>query len=266
MISNRGLREPIGYKGIVRDVLTSGLGTPMASPELKAVLEFKGVLPKGLKLVTSPSIVVSINDKGFLVPCDGTLEPYGVIGIGLRSTEHLKENFGSTGQNAEDAISSANNMDDLHGITPTVYQHGALFERGYSYKKDGATKELFEFKPGQLVRAITTAEIATCLGDGTLPYLFGESSGNDVRTKAYYAGMPVVFKDTDKVVQKVGRIGSVLPGNYYDNMIYTNGSCFDFEITGKNTAGVGINVWNSLESTYKDNQYVKTIVEFYVTM
>jgi len=49
-------------------------------------------------------------------------------------------------------------------------------------------------------------------------------------------------------------------------MIYTNGSCFDFEIAGKSTAGLSRNVYNSFESVYKNSNYEKKIVEFYVTM
>ena len=78
--------------------------------------------------------------------------------------------------------------------------------------------------------------------------------------------MPVVFAKTDDTTQKIGRVSSILPGNFSDNMIYTNGSCFDFEIAGKNTAGLGRNVYNSFESVYKDSNYEKKIVEFYVTM
>lgn len=270
LMSNRKLSEPIGYKGTAQSVVTAGLGTPMASPELKEVFHLGGVMPEGLKLVTSPSIVVAIDEKGFLVPADGKLLPYGVIGQALRSTEHLRDNFKtSTGdiQNNEGCISSVNGMDDLHGITPTVFQYEALFERGYSYKKDGASKSLFEFKPGQLFRPIAKTELDTAVTDGTLPLLFGETSTSDCpKTKGYYAGMPVVFGDTDKAVQRCGRIASVLPGNQYDNMIYTNNKCFDYNLQGKDTAGLGRNVWNSFETTYKNDNYIKTIVEFYVAM
>ena len=265
MFTNRALSEPIGYKGTAKSVITSGLGTPMADPSLKEVFYIKGVMPEGINLVTSPSIAGAMNDKGFLVPADGTLAPYGVIGACLRSTEHLKQYFNG-GKNAEGAVSTANNMDDLHGITPTVYQAEALFERGYAYKNDGATKSLFEFKPGQLLRPITATEIATSIGDDTLPVLFGETKTDCPKTKAYYAGMPVVFTKTDDPTQIIGRVSSILPGNFYDNMIYTNGSCFDFEIAGKNTAGLSRNVYNSFEIVYKNSNYEKKIVEFYVTM
>lgn len=265
LFTNRALSEPIGYKGTAKSVVSSGLGTPLADPDLIEVFKIKGVAPEGMSLVSSPSIVVSINDKGYLVPSDGTLAPYGVIGHCLRSTAHLKTLL--TGNGEEQAINSVNSMDDLQGITPTVFQFEALFERGYSYKSDGPSKALFEFKPGCSIRAITAAEITKCITDDTLPPLFGEPKTACPKTKAYYAGMPVVFDDTkDKITQRVGRATSVIPGEFYNNIYYTNQSCFDFVLQGKDTAGVSRNVWNSIGSTFEDAGYVKTIVEFYVAM
>lgn len=265
LFTNRGLSEPMGYKGTAKSVVSSGFGTPLADPDLKTVLELKGIMPEGMDLVSSPSIAVAINDKGYLVPADGTLAPYGVIGHCLRSTAHLKALL--TGNGTEQAINSVNSMDDLQGITPTVFQFEALFERGYAYKKDGASKKLFEFKPGCSVRPITTAEITTCLTDGTLPYLFGETAANADKTKAWYAGMPVVFDDaTDKITQRVGRATSIIPGEQYNNLYYTNQSCFDFNLQGKDTAGTSRNVWLSIGEKSNDANYIKTIVEFYVAM
>lgn len=266
LFTNRGMSEPMGYKGTAKSVVSSGFGTPMADPDLKEIWNLKGIMPEGMKLVTSPSIVVAINDKGYLVPADGTLAPYGIIGHALRSAEHLKPLL--TGNGVEQAVNSVNSMDDLQGITPTVFQFEALFERGYSYKKDGTSKKLFEFKPGCSIRPITTAEINTAITDDTLPIVFaGETKTNCPKTKAYYAGMPVVFDDaTDKVTQRVGRATSIIPGGHYNNIYYTNQSCFDFNLQGKDTAGLSRNVWNSFETSFKDDNYIKTIVEFYVAM
>lgn len=259
MFYKAGLKEINAYKGFAGEVLTSGSGTPMANPKLIEVMNVGGVAPEGLSIVSGAGVAVGIDTDGYLSPCDGTIVPYGIIGLPLRSTKHL------SGQ--KDTYNSANGMDDLHGLTPTVYQHNALFQKGYSYKKDGATKALFEFKVGDLLRPITETEISTAIGDDTLPVLFGESKTTCPKTKAYYAGTLVKFNGaSDAHEMKCARISNIVAGNAFNHIPYISNNCFDYDIQGRNTKGTSRNVWTSIGEKFEDANYISKIVEYYVTM
>lgn len=271
-------KEPIGYRGTAKEVVSAGDGVPYANPLLQPIwtLQF---LPEGLDLVTSPAIAVGIDDKGYLVPAGGEIKPMGIISKCLRSTAPLfkakmKEGETITEDNLPpfSSIPSLTNgaltgMDDLHGLIPTVFQHGHLFTRGYAWKKDGASKALFEFKVGSKLRPITQEEIETAIGDDTIPVLFGEKKENCPKTKAYYAGMLVNFDSAKDPVDMIcARLGGFRNPAQYDNDVYNDGFIFDYDMQGPSTNGQSRHVWNSISTVYDNKEYIKTIADFYVTM
>ena len=271
-------KEPIAYRGSAHSVVSAGNGVPYANPFLPTIMTLQ-YLPEGLDLVTSPGIAVGIDKKGYLAPAGGDIVPMGIIGICLRSTAPLWRQMWDgeeelTADNVPEfcSIPSLTNgaltgMDDLNGLIPNVYQHGALFERGYAWKKDGDSKDLFDFKVGSKLRPITKEEIETAVTDETLPALFGEKKTSCPRTKAYYAGMLVKFdSEKDKLEMACARLGGFRHPSQYDNPIYNDGFIFDYDMQGPSTAGQSRNVWNSIEAVYNDEKYEKVIVDFYVTM
>lgn len=274
MISGHTHKLPQGYKGTAKSVLSPGDGARFANPLLPTVFSL-GFAPEGLDLVSSPSIIVGLDEKGYTVPCDGSMSPFGVIDECLRSTRTL---FPEVTQDSELPVYSGvpslthghltGLEDGIKTITPTIYQAQALFERGYSYKTDGASAALFQFKVGSMIRAITKDELDTAIADETLPILVkGETVENCPRTKAWYAGMPVVFDPAkDSIVQKVGRVASLTNPARYNNGIHNDGWCFDYDLQGPGTKGQSRNVWMSIGSTFDNKDYTKTIIEFWVTM
>lgn len=273
-------KEPLGYRGTAKEVVSAGDGVPYANPLLPVIMTLQ-YLPEGLGLVTSPSIAVGLDKKGYLVPAGGEVKPMGIIGKCLRSTAPLWAEMWDGEEELTDdnlpefcSVPSLTNgvltgMDDLHGLIPTVYQHGALFERGYAWKKEGASKALFEFTVGSKLRPITKEEIETAVGDDTLPPLFGEKKENCPKTKAYYAGMLVNFNaatDSDKIDMICARVGGFRNPAQYDNAVYNDGFIFDYDMQGPGTNGQSRNVWNSISTVYGNAEYVTKIVDFYVTM
>lgn len=273
-------KEPLAYRGTAKEVVSAGDGVPYANPLLDPIMTLQ-YLPEGLDLVTSPGIAVGIDAKGYLAPAGGDILPMGIISRPLRSTAPLfkamlKDGETITSENLPEfcSVPSLTNgaltgMDDLHGLTPTVYQHGALFERGYAWKTAGGSKDLFAFKVGSKLRPITSEEINTAVGDDTLPVLFGETKTTCPKTKAYYAGMLVVFnpaKDQAKIDTICARIGGFRSPAQYDNDIYNDGFIFDYDMQGVSTNGQSRNVWNSISTVYTNKEYTKLIVDFYVTM
>ena len=274
MISGHTHKLPQGYKGTAISVISPGEGARMANPSLPVIFSL-GFAPEGMDLVSSPATIVGLDDKGFTSPCDGKILPFGVVGECLRGTHSLfpeVTNAGSVKPYAGVPSLMHGKLtgfeDGIQTITPTIYQAEALFERGYSYKTSGASAKLFKFAVGCMIRPITKEEIETAIGDDTLPVVVkGESKTNCPRTKAWYAGMPVVFDpETDSIVQKVGRVASLINPARYNNGIHNDGWCFDYDLQGPGTAGNSRNVWMSIGSTFEDAEYTKSIIEFWVTM
>lgn len=274
MTSGHTQKLPQGYKGTAKSVITPGAGTRMANPLLPVVFSL-GFAPEGLDLVSSPAIIVGLDKKGYTVPCDGSMAPFGIMDECLRGTKSLFPEVTNDG----DLPAYAGVPSLMHGkltgfeegiktINPTIYQAEALFERGYSYKTEGTSAKLFKFEVGCMVRAITKEELEAAIADETLPVLVkGETKENCPRTKGWYAGMPVVFDpEKDPIVQKVGRIASVTNPAIYNNGIHNDGWCFDYDMQGPSTKGNSRNVWMSIGSTFEDKAYTKAIIEFWVTM
>ena len=274
MISGHTHKLPQGYKGTAISVISPGDGARMANPMLPVVFSL-GYAPEGMDLVSSPSIIVGLDKKGYTVPCDGSMAPFGVMDECLRGTKSL---FPEVTQERE-VPEYAGVPSLMHGkvtgleegiatITPRIFQAQALLERGYSYKTDGASAKLFKFTVGSMIRAITKEELDTAITDDTLPILVkGETKENCPRTKGWYAGMPVVFDpENDPIVQKVGRVASLINPARYNNGIHNDGWCFDYDLQGPGTKGNSRNVWMSVGSTFDNEDYTKTIIEFWVTM
>ena len=274
MISGHTHKLPQGYKGTAISVISPGDGARMANPMLPVVFSL-GYAPEGMDLVSSPSIIVGLDKKGYTVPCDGSMAPFGVMDECLRGTKSL---FPEVTQESE-VPEYAGVPSLMHGkvtgleegiatITPRIFQAQALLERGYSYKTDGASAKLFKFTVGSMIRAITKEELDTAITDDTLPILVkGETKENCPRTKGWYAGMPVVFDpENDPIVQKVGRVASLINPARYNNGIHNDGWCFDYDLQGSGTKGNSRNVWMSVGSTFDNEDYTKTIIEFWVTM
>lgn len=303
MIKRDTHNEPIGFRGDVDRIISAGFGTPYARPTLTAwsTLAF---VPEGVDLVTSPSIAVGIDKNGYLVPAgtksgnDGQggdakelVVPFGVIGQCLRGTKTLLSEL-TGGKNTDAALieypginpclGALTGMEDLHSLTPTVYQNRALFQRGYAFDTTKAGyKELLDFKVGDLLRPIHEDELAELIAQDVILPLFGEAKGSCPKTKAYFAGMPVKYgveitgKETEgKAVNKpefiIGRVAAVQNALSWNNVVYTGNDCFDYNIQGRDTMGASRNVWNSIESAFENKKlksnFKAIAVEFYVKM
>lgn len=305
MLRKETHREPIGFRGHVERVVSAGFGTPYARPTLTAWTTL-GFAPEGVDLVTSPAIAVGIDKNGYLVPAgtksgnDGQgsaakelVKPYGIIGFPLRGMKKFMEFLTPKGQPMDDehlnaypgilpCMGQLTGAQDLHSITPTVYQESALFQRGYAYDttKTGYTA-LFEFAPGDLLRPIHEDELAELINQDVILPLFGETKADCPKTKAYFAGMLVKFgaeitgksaeaQEMNKPEFKCARVAAVQNAMSWNNIVYAGNDCFDYEIQGRDTNGASINVWNSISSAFENKalkQNFKAIaVEFYVTM
>lgn len=299
-------REPLGGRGNFDRVVTAGFGTPYARPTLTAWTTL-GFAPNGLDLVSSPSIAVGIDKNGYLVPA-GTksgnngkgadakelVVPFGVIAQCLRSTKTLAATLSTDGSGKDTHLihfpgvnvcnGQMTGMDDLHGLTPTVFQNRELFQRGYAFdtEKTGYC-EILDFKVGDLLRPIHEGELAELINQDVILPLFGEEKTNCPKTKAYFAGMPVKYNgkitgkdaeagDVNKQEFIIGRVAAVQDARTWNNYIYAGNDCFDYHIQGRDTLGASENVWNSIEpafdsKTKKLKENFKAIaVEFYVNM
>lgn len=271
-------KEPTAYRGTAKEIVSAGDGVPYANPLLPEVIKLTGFAPEGLVLVTSPGIAVGIDKKGYLAPAGGEIIPIGITSYALRSTKPLFDYMyeGKTFNDGDlpefTVIPSTTNgsitgMDDLQGLIPQVYQHGALFERGYAWKNTGASKALFDFKPGCLLRPISADEINTAITNDTLPILFGETKSACPKTKGYYAGMLVRYDSTkDKPEMVCARLGGIRKPAQYDNIVYTNGFSYGMDLQGMSTHGQSRNVWYSISTVYGNKEYTTIIADFYVTM
>lgn len=266
-----------GVRGTVHEVMTSGHGTPYADPRLP-VIEVEGYAPEGLDVVSNQSIAVGINKDGFLAPCDGTITPYGILGFPLLGTACMYEDAVPGDYSAFPTLTAGNitNGETLHQLIPTVFQGHTLFECGLAYKKDGASKALFEYATGDLLRPIAKEEIDAAIADETLPLLYkGENKLNCPKTKAMYAGTLVKLgaelegvtpEGANDAKMKCARAAQFRNTGAYNNYAYTGHWCFDYNLQGPATKGLSRGVFKMIETVIQNPAYATKIVEFYVTM
>lgn len=258
-----------GYRGDALRVLTAGnQSAPYADPSL-TVISQEWFAPDMLDVVSSVSIAVGINERGFLQPCDGKIKPYGVIAHSLLGTACMFEED-PTGYSSIPTLTNGalTGTESLHHLIPTVYQNCTLFETGIAFKTDGASADLFNIQSGDLLRPITKEEIETAITDETLPILFkGETTANCPRTKASYAGKLVKFDSTkDDHSYKVGRAMAFRDPAQYDNIFYKGAFAFDYDLQGPSTQGNARGVWNLIGPVYGKAGYTTTIMDFYVSI
>ncbi|MGL5714759.1 MAG: hypothetical protein ACRCX2_17220, partial [Paraclostridium sp.] len=238
--------------------------TPYADPKLP-VIAVEGYAPEGLDIVSNVSIAVGINTDGFLVPCDGTVVPYGIIAHPLLGTACM---YAADGRTIKNGMAGMTGTETLHQLIPTVYQGHTLFENGLAYKKDGGTKALFEYKTGDLLRPITKEEIETAIADETLPILFdGESKVICPKTKAMYAGTMVKFdSEVDKAEMKCARAAQFRNPAIYNNYAYAGHFAHGYELQGPATQGLSRAVYSMIGPVLGNDLYEVKIAEYYVTM
>ncbi|MGL5315222.1 MAG: hypothetical protein ACRCX2_19735 [Paraclostridium sp.] len=256
------------FRGTVHEVMTSGYGTPHADPKLPVIF-VEGYAPEGLPVVSNVGIAVGINENGFLVPCDGTMNPYGITAQALLGSASFAGDKGVLSPSQLNG--QITGTDALQQITPDVYQAHTLFDSGVAYKKDGASKALFEYKVSDLLRPITTAEIETAIGDDTLPvltHLFPEETKAACpKTKAMYAGTMVKFDHaTDNPAQKCARAAQTRDCGSYRNFAYTGQWQFDYNLQGASTEGQARHVFDMIGSVINNPAYAVRIQEYYVVM
>ncbi len=258
-----------GYRGKAFEILTAGnQSAPYADPAL-TVISQEGFAPNGLDVVSSVSIAVGINSRGFLQPCDGKIKPYGVIAHSLLGTACIFEEDPTEYSSIPTLTNGAlTGTESLHQLIPTVYQNCTLFEAGIAFKTDGASADLFKIEIGDLLRPITKEEIDAAIADETLPILFkNETTSNCPKTKAVYAGKLVKFDSTkDDYAYKVGRAMAFRDPAQYDNIFYKGAFVFDYDLQGPSTAGNSRGVWNLIGPVYGKEGYTTTIMDFYVAI
>lgn len=267
------------YRGTANEVISSGNGTPCADPRLMVIMQ-EGFAPEGLDVVTNVGIAVGINDKGFLVPCDGVVTPYGIIAHALLGTACMYDdaepgNFEIFPTQLNGAITMG---ETLHQLTPTIYQAHTLFDHGVAYKKTGASKALFEYQTGDLLRPIAKEEIEAAIADDTLPVLTklfkGETKAKCPKTKAYYAGMLVKFGATitetpegaNEPKMKCARAARFRNPNSYRNYAYQGHWQFDYDLQPKSTEGNARHIFDMIADVLDNAEYEIKITEYYVTM
>lgn len=266
-------------RGSAETSMTSGNGTPYADPRLPIIF-VEGFAPNGLDVVSNVGIAVGINDKGFLVPCDGTMAPYGIIAHALLGTACMYEgvepgNFESVPTLTQGHLTMT---ETLHQLTPTVYQKNMLFDHGLSFKKDGTSKDLFDYKTGDILRPITKEEIEAAIKDETLPVLkhlfLTETKDNCPKTKAMYAGMLVKFggkitetpEGANDFKMACARAGQFRDCDSYRNEFYKNNWQWDYDLQGNSTEGNARHVFDMVGSTIDNTAYETKIVEYYGTL
>jgi hypothetical protein len=256
------------FRGTVNEVMTSGFGTPHADPKLPIIF-IEGYAPEGLPVVSNVGVAVGINAEGFLIPCDGIVKPYGIVAhalLGTASFAGAKGDLYPTQTNGQ-----LTGTESLHQLTPTVYQAHTLFDAGVAFKKDGASKALFDYAVSDLLRPITKIEIETAIADATLPvltHLFPEETiASCPKTKALYAGVMVKFDfTTDDPSQKCARAAQTRECGAYDNFAYTGNWQFDYDLQGKSTNGLARHVYDMVGSVANNADYAVRIQEYYVVM
>ncbi|MGL5767913.1 MAG: hypothetical protein ACRCX8_19935 [Sarcina sp.] len=256
------------FRGTVHEVMTSGYGTPHADPALEVIFQ-EGFAPEGLPVVSNVGVAVGINEKGFLVPCDGTVIPYGIIAHALLGTASFAGEKGILSPSQTNG--QLTGTESLHQLTPTVYQAHTLFDAGVAFKTDGASAALFNYGTGALLRPIKKAEIDTAIADDTLPvltHLFaGETKANCPKTKAMYAGTMVKFDHaTDDPAQKCARAAQSRNPGSYRNFMYKGNWQFDYDLQGTTTEGQARHVFDMIGSVIDNAGYTKRVQEYYVVM
>jgi hypothetical protein len=265
-----------GFRGTVHEVMTSGHGTPYADPRL-TIIEVEGYAPEGLDIVSNQSIAVGINKDGFLVPCDGTVTPYGIAAFPLLGTKCMYADAVPGDFSSYPTLTEGNltMTETLHQLIPTVYQGHTLFEAGLAYKKEGASKDLFDYVTGDLLRPIATEEIEAAIADETLPILFkGESAANCPKTKAMYAGTMVKFgakidatpEGANDARMKCARAAQFRNPGVYRNYAYKGHWAFDYDLQGPATEGLSRGVFKMIAPVLDNAEYAVKIAEYYVTM
>lgn len=266
------------FRGTVHEVMSSGLGTPCADPRLPVIM-IEGYAPEGLDVVSNVGIAVGVNDKGFLAPCDGVIKPYGIVAHALLGTACMYDvdaefNIFPTQNNGAITMGQT-----LHQLTPTVYQGHTVFDHGLAYKKTGASKALFEYATGDLLRPIAKEEIDAAIADDTLPVLAklfkGETKANCPKTKAYYAGTLVKLgaeiadvtpAGANDQSMKCARAARFRDPKSYMNYAYTGHFQFDYDLQPKSTEGNARHVFDMIADVLNNSEYEIKITEYYVTM
>lgn len=256
------------FRGTVHEVMTSGYGTPHADPALEVIFQ-EGYAPEGLPVVSNVGVAVGINEKGFLVPCDGIIAPYGIIAHALLGTASFAGEEGTLSPSQTNG--QLTGTDSLHQLTPTVYQAHTLFDAGVAYKKGTENAKLFNYVTGSLLRPIKTEEIDACIADGTLPvltHLFPkETIASCPKTKAMYAGTMVKFDHTiDDPMQKCARAAQSRNPGSYRNFMYKGNWQFDYDLQGTTTEGQARHVFDMIGSVIDNAAYAVRIQEYYVVM
>lgn len=257
-----------GFRGEALQSASAGNGTPCADPSLPILYsgEVNGV---DVDIVSGTSVAVGVNEKGYLVPASEKIKAIGVMDYPLFGTAkfgHMADSYSGIGDPNQGFINSAGTLAE---ITPTVYNGGVLFQYGNAYKKDGATKEIFEIKHGDCLRVIKTDEIEASVADGTLPILFqGETAANAPKTKAMYAGRLVKWDgEKDKADELIARVLGMRSPAQYDSYNYTGDFAYGFDIQGPATAGLPRDLWNTLGTALQNQKdYETSIIDFKVTM
>ncbi|MGL6100450.1 MAG: hypothetical protein ACRC0G_12595 [Fusobacteriaceae bacterium] len=256
------------FRGTVNEVMTSGYGTPHADPALQVIFT-EGYAPEGLPVVSNVGIAVGINEKGFLVPCDGVVAPYGIVAHALLGTESFAGADGTLSPSQTNGVLTG--TDSLHQLTPTVYQAHTLFDVGVAFKTAGASAALFDYKAGDLLRPISKTELDAAIADGTLPVLTNlfpnETVASCAKTKAMYAGTMVKFNfATDDPKMKCARAAQTRNPGSYRNALYKTNWQFDYDLQGTSTEGQARHVFDMIGSVIDDAAFTVRIQEFYVVM
>ena len=245
---------PTAYKGSVQNVATPGQGVPMADPALTVIAHENAFAGGGLDVVSNVGIAVGINANGYLAPCDGRdIKPFGIIANPLLGTAEI------------DSAGYLGGAETIHQVTPTVYQENCLFEVGIAYDATAVTglTGIFDIKPGDCLRPMTTAEVAAAVADGTLPSVLGTAALNE----AFYAGTLVKWMAaTDAADQICGRALSMESPGVYEVDAYQTYT-YGYDTQGEETKGHHRGVWNVIgRGDAQDAKYTKKIMNFKVSL
>ncbi|MGL4998086.1 MAG: hypothetical protein ACRC5T_03885 [Cetobacterium sp.] len=268
MIQNSTHKLTSGFRGTFETgSMTAGNGVPFADPRL-TVIRQEGFAPEGLDIVSNVSIAVQVNAEGYLVPANGTKNPYGILDRELLGTACMfKDVTPGDFSNIPTLTNGAfTNTETLHQIQPTVFQKNVLFETGLAFNPAGTKAALFVLELGDKLRPITDVEIVDALVD-TLPAvkINGKVLTLD-QLKAFYAGKLVKADNTTPIAQICGRVAGFRSPAQYDNFAYTGAFSFDYDLQGNGTHGQTRAIWNAIGNVFEDTKYTKTIVDFYATM
>lgn len=270
MINESTVQIPSGFRGDAIQVSSPGNGIPCANPKLKPLYTQQVHGNKVVDIVTGTSIAIGVDEEGFTVPANEKVKPIGVADIPLIGTAPF---FTEVKPGVYAGVGApnkgyANYGVTLEQVTPRLYQGNALFQMGISYKKDGASKALFEIAPGDCLRAIKSTEIETAITDGTLPILFqGETVGDHTKTAGIYAGRLVKWDSaSDKADEIIARAMLHRDPKAYDTYFYEGDWGFGYEVQGPGTRGQARDIFNYIGTTFDDDDYIKTILDLRVQL